>query len=50
MTTLAIFSDLKVDATLYAIVFGESVMNDAVSIVLYRLAASLCFFLMIHGH
>ena len=35
VTVLAIFHDLHVDVTLYALVFGESVMNDAVSIVLY---------------
>ena len=36
VTTLAIFHDLKVDVNLYSLVFGESVMNDAVAIVLYR--------------
>ena len=36
VTVLAIFSDLHVDDRLYAIVFGESVLNDAVAIVLYR--------------
>jgi len=36
VTVLAIFHDLHVDVDLYAIVFGESVMNDAVAIVLYR--------------
>ena len=30
----AIFSDLNVDVNLHALVFGESVLNDAVSIVL----------------
>ncbi|XP_076059888.1 na[+]/H[+] hydrogen exchanger 3 isoform X2 [Oratosquilla oratoria] len=34
VTTLAIFSDLHVDVNLYALVFGESVLNDAVAIVL----------------
>lgn len=33
---LAIFHDLHVDVDLYALVFGESVMNDAVAIVLFR--------------
>lgn len=36
VTVLAIFHDLNVEVDLYAIVFGESVMNDAVAIVLYR--------------
>lgn len=36
VTVLAIFHDLHVDVDLYALVFGESVMNDAVAIVLYK--------------
>ncbi|EDV22043.1 uncharacterized protein TRIADDRAFT_11627, partial [Trichoplax adhaerens] len=35
VTVLAIFHDLHVDSKLYALVFGESVLNDAVAIVLY---------------
>ncbi|KAK7483865.1 hypothetical protein BaRGS_00024882 [Batillaria attramentaria] len=34
VTVLALFSDLHVDVDLYALVFGESVLNDAVAIVL----------------
>ncbi|XP_037076021.1 sodium/hydrogen exchanger 7-like isoform X3 [Pollicipes pollicipes] len=34
VTILAIFNDLQVDVNLYALVFGESVLNDAVAIVL----------------
>lgn len=36
VATIAIFSALKVDKTLHFLVFGESVLNDAVAIVLYR--------------
>lgn len=36
VATLAVFSSLKVHPTLYALVYGESVVNDAVAIVLYR--------------
>lgn len=35
VTVLAVFSELGADPHLYALVFGESVLNDAVSIVLY---------------
>ncbi|XP_072514269.1 sodium/hydrogen exchanger 6b [Salminus brasiliensis] len=34
VTVLAIFNDLKVDVDLYALLLGESVLNDAVAIVL----------------
>eukprot|EP00941_MAST-03F_sp_MAST-3F-sp1_P002806 g2806.t1 len=36
VTTLAIFQQLNVDPHLFYIVFGESVLNDAVSIVLFH--------------
>ena len=36
VTVLAIFHDLHVDHDLYSLVFGESVMNDAVALVLFR--------------
>jgi len=38
VTVLAIFNDLHVDVDLYALVFGESVLNDAVAIILVRSA------------
>ena len=36
VATIAVFSALKVNKTLHFLVFGESVLNDAVAIVLYR--------------
>ena len=45
VTVLAIFHDLKVDHDLYSLVFGESVMNDAVAIVLYR---CVCLCVQVH--
>lgn len=36
VATLAIFQAIDVDPTLYTLVFGESVLNDAIAIVLYR--------------
>lgn len=34
VTVLAVFSEMHVDSELYALVFGESALNDAVAIVL----------------
>jgi sodium/hydrogen exchanger 8 len=36
VSTLAVFQALRVDPSLFYIVFGESVLNDAVAIVLFR--------------
>ena len=36
VTVLAVFQELGVNPDLFALVFGESVLNDAVAIVLYR--------------
>jgi NhaP-type Na+/H+ or K+/H+ antiporter len=36
VTVLAVFGKMGADRDLYAIVFGESVLNDAVAIVLYK--------------
>lgn len=43
LTILAIFSDKQVDVNLYALVFGESVLNDAVAIVLSGLVFKCVF-------
>ena len=36
VSTLATFGHLHVKPELYALVYGESVINDAIAIVLYR--------------
>lgn len=36
VTILSIFQQYKVDPKLYSIIFGESLLNDAVSIVMYE--------------
>ncbi|KAK8460029.1 hypothetical protein SEVIR_2G260400v4 [Setaria viridis] len=41
VTVLSIFQELGTDTNLYALVFGESVLNDAVAISLYRTMATM---------
>jgi NhaP-type Na+/H+ or K+/H+ antiporter len=36
VSVLAIFKMLNADVNLYAIVFGESIFNDAISMVMYE--------------
>ncbi|MBE7181079.1 MAG: cation:proton antiporter [Terriglobus roseus] len=38
VTILAIFTSYKVDPKLYTIIFGESILNDAIAIVLFETA------------
>ncbi|KAK4189550.1 Endosomal/prevacuolar sodium/hydrogen exchanger [Podospora australis] len=40
VTILAIFNTYKVDPKLYTIIFGESILNDAVAIVIFESAQS----------
>jgi len=40
VTVLSVFQELSVNVDLYCLVFGESVLNDAVAIVLYRTLAT----------
>ncbi|XP_026395128.1 sodium/hydrogen exchanger 6-like [Papaver somniferum] len=41
VTVLSIFQELGTDMNLYALVFGESVLNDAMAISLYRTMSSV---------
>lgn len=45
VTILAIFQQYKVDPKLYSIIFGESLLNDAVSIVMYEYVILSLFYL-----
>ena len=37
MSVLAIFKEMDADVNLYALVFGESIFNDAVAIVMFQI-------------
>jgi NhaP-type Na+/H+ or K+/H+ antiporter len=41
VSTLSAFANLKVDPTLFYLVFGESILNDAVCVTLFRIASNL---------
>jgi NhaP-type Na+/H+ or K+/H+ antiporter len=41
VSTLSAFAQLKVDPTLFYLVFGESIMNDAICVTLFRIASDL---------
>ena len=36
VSVLSLFKQMNVDSNLYSIVFGESIFNDAIGIVMYR--------------
>lgn len=36
VAVLAIFKELNADVTLFSLIFGESIFNDAIAIVMYR--------------
>ena len=36
VAVLAIFKEMNADVTLYSLIFGESIFNDAIAIVMYR--------------
>lgn len=41
MSVLAIFKEMDADVNLYSIVFGESIFNDAIGIVMYETVRDL---------
>lgn len=43
VTVLAIFNTLKVDPKLYSIIFGESLLNDAIAIVMFEWVRPVLF-------
>ncbi|XP_015756280.1 PREDICTED: sodium/hydrogen exchanger 1-like [Acropora digitifera] len=44
VAVLAVFEEIHVNVMLYILVFGESLLNDAVTVVLYHLFESLAQF------
>ncbi|MEJ1285287.1 hypothetical protein NN561_016279 [Cricetulus griseus] len=48
VAVLAVFENIHVNEQLYILVFGESLLNDAVTVVLYNLFKSFCQMKTIH--
>ena len=40
VAVLAIFKEVRADQTLYVLIFGESILTDAVSVILYKYTQS----------
>ncbi|VDL94062.1 unnamed protein product [Schistocephalus solidus] len=49
VAVLAIFQDIGVDLSLYYMVFGESLLNDAVTVVLYKIMSAFCSHIVVEG-
>jgi sodium/hydrogen exchanger 8 len=46
VSTLAVFQSLKVDPTLFYLVFGESALNDAIAITVFKVTAKFVGYTM----
>ncbi|VDN13659.1 unnamed protein product, partial [Dibothriocephalus latus] len=49
VAVLATFQDIGVDLSLYYMVFGESLLNDAVTVVLYNIMSAFCSHAVVEG-